>query len=195
MQIIRYTTFFATVLLWLLLPVSDIQGNDDIIQFAKSVNEDVDRRFTMKAKSFYTSFFGLRSQDDSLTGLKLGFEASRKYDVYFNIYYVIRPYEKSVEDHDRHIMVDEERNLMGIGLDKFIFITYDFGMFFNAGMGYTSDKYLGITWEKTRGFAYSVGAGLYYYLFDFINIRVGYQYMPMPNAPDHWGQASIDFSF
>lgn len=193
MRIIRYITFFATILLWLLLPVSVIQANDDIIQFAKSVNEDVDRRFTKKAKSFYSSFFCLKSQDDLLTGLKLGFEASRKNDLYFNIYYAVRPYEKRVEDN--HIMVDEERNLMGIGFDKFVFITYDFGMFFNAGIGYTSDKYLGITWEKTKGFAYSGGAGLYYYLFDFINIRVGYQYMPMPNAPDHWGQASIDFSF
>ncbi len=193
MRMIRYIKFFTTILLWLLLPVSDIQANDDIIQFAKSVNEDVDRRFTKKAKSFYTSFFSLKSQDDLLTGLKLGFEASQKNDIYFNIYYAIRPYKKSVEDNN--IMVDEERNLMGIGLDKFVFITYDFGMFFNAGIGYTSDKYLGITWEKTKGFAYSVGAGLYYYLFDFINIRVGYQYMPMPNAPDHWGQASIDFSF
>lgn len=195
MEIIRYISFSVVFIIIMILPFSPARGEDDIIKFAESVNEDVDRRFVKKNKWFYTSFDSNLNQDETMAGLKIGFQVNKKYNIYFNLFYSIRPYKKDVPDNESKTMPEKERNVIGFGLDKFLFITYDFGTYINAGLGYRSDEYLGINVDFTDGYSPLGGGGLFYYIFDYVYIRLGYQYVYNSPVSNHWGQVSIDFSF
>jgi hypothetical protein len=195
MQILRNISFSVVLLAALIFPYSTIYGEDDIIEFAESVNEDVDRRFVKKSKWFYTSFDCNLNQDETMAGIKLGFRVNKKQNLFFNIFYNIRPYKKDVPDNASRTMPEKERNIIGFGLDKFLFITYDFGLYANAGFGYRSNKYLGVNTDFTDGYSPLGGGGLFYYIFDYVSIRLGYQYVYNSPVTNHWGQVSIDFSF
>jgi hypothetical protein len=195
MQILRYISFSVVLFTILVVPFSVIHGEDDLIEFAESVNEDVDRRFVKKFKWFYTSLDSSVNQDEAVTGLKIGFKVHRKYNLYFNMFYSIRPYKKDVPDNESKTMPEKERNTIGFGLDKFLFITYDFGLYVNAGLGYRSNKYLGINTNFTDGYSPQGGGGVFYFLLDNVSIRLGYQYVYNSPVSNHWGQLAMDFSF
>ncbi len=195
MQIFRYISFSLVILTALVIPFSNTYGNDDIIEFAKSVNDDVDRRFVKKSKWFYVSLDGNLNQDETVAGLKFGFKVNRKHNVFFNLFYNIRPYKTDVPDNESKTMPEKERNIIGFGLDKFQYLTYDFGLYINAGFAYRSDKYLGINTDFTDGYSPLGGGGIFYYLFDNLSLRLGYQYVYNSPLSNHWGQVSFDFSF
>ncbi len=202
-------SFIGTVLIITLFScaIADLSAGENIYTLPgakKEENRDVrktnDRKEEKKTeltgeKLFLFSIGVSANTKDVFLKFKTGINIVPPYDIYLILVYDFRPYKNTVfveRDSNHYFQLKENRSALGIGLEKHF--TYDdfLGFYLNGGIGYTWSDYAGVKWEAEEGAAPFAGGGFMLCFFDIFVVRAGYEYLRIPNVPDHRGVISFD---
>jgi hypothetical protein len=108
----------------------------------------------------------------------------------------VRPYEKAVAYYVRphfRMQFREIRYLFSLNLDEVLALHPNFGLYGNAGFGYTAADYQGTGRSPEEGWTPVIGAGFYVRVpaAHPLGLRVGYRYADLRTADTGWFSAAF----
>jgi hypothetical protein len=214
----RQTFFVISLLLFAILfmiyPIVLIAQIDDARQFEEGMifaqNDDrekdtgvsTEKKEPEKIKTvplMLISFDVNMNTRDFFLGASGGLRLFRNHPLYATLFFSARPYKMTrfVErSTNSYYQLKESRYALGIGLDESIWITELFGLFLFGGGGYTSGDFAGAAYESESEYLLTGGGGLFV---DFwrghATLRLGYQYIRIPDVPSHRAYMALTFFF
>ena len=162
---------------------------------------DGDLKSTVEDQSpvpvFDASLLAYGNTKDFYLGADCAFLIYKPAMLYFNAVFYGRPFAKSYfEEAGPHTYYQykENRFFIGAGFEEIYRFTPSFGLYASADIALSFSVYGG---SDTSGKSYAaplLGGGVIFTV-GYVTFRGGYQYMPAPQAPDHFIGGGIGASF
>jgi hypothetical protein len=164
---------------------------------APSEKKEVERIRTLPL--MLLSFDSTMNTKDLFLGASVGLRLLRNHPLYATLFFSARPYKMTrfVErSTNSYYQFKENRCVYGIGLDEVIWITDLFGLFIFGGGGYTSGDFAGADYESEGGYLLTGGGGLFVAFWSgHATLRLGYQYIRIPDVPSNRAYVAMTFFF